>query len=98
MPVLQGDTALVSISGELENLLAAKPISLLTGQQVLDVLAPLHPGTTLAADPVLYWWYWDERIEDWVRCCQSTAVVTVPQGASIDPIVVRIEDRAIYGS
>lgn len=96
MPALQGDTELQGISSELESLLSSKPIATLTGQQVLAVLSPLYPGATLASDPVLYWWFWDERAEEWVRCCQTTAVVTVPQGAGADPIVVRVEDRAVY--
>lgn len=96
MPALQADTALVTVTSELESLLASKSIALLTGPEVLAVLEPLHPGAALANDPPLYWWYWDERIQEWVRCCQTTAAVTLPQGEGGDPIVVRIEDRAKY--
>lgn len=96
MPALQGDTALAVLASQLEALLASKPLALLTGADVHAALAPLHAGTALTYEAPLYWWYWDEVLQEWVRYCQTTAIVSVPQGDDADPIVLRIEDRAKY--
>jgi hypothetical protein len=96
MADLQADASLAAVAVELAPLLSSKPLALVTGSDVAAALEPNHPGTTPENDPVNYMWYWDDHIQEWVRQCLLTVVVTVPQGAGVDPIVVRVEDRAQY--
>ena len=94
MAALQADTQVYQVTTDLAALLAARPLALITGAEVLAVLQVPYPAATIEQSTPLYWWEYVNG--EWKRHCLSGSVITIPGTAGKEAILVAVQDRAQY--